>query len=103
MSSLQEIVSKYESLGTDDLKDTRKNMKYSDELKMCAAEDYLSGKGSLLEICRKYKIRSKAALGDWIKWYNGHSGSNKTKGQKPYDQRTENHTGRMNRDSGVLH
>lgn len=57
-------------------------MNYSDELKMCAAEDYLSGKGSLLEICRKYKIRSKAALRDWIKKYNGHSVSNKTKVQK---------------------
>lgn len=52
-SSLQEIVSKYESLGKDRLKYTHKNMNYGDELKMCAAEDYLSGKGSLLEICRK--------------------------------------------------
>lgn len=82
MSSLQEIVSKYESLGKDGLKDTRENMNCSNELKVRAADDYLSGKGSLLEICRKYKIRSKAALRDWIKWYNGHSVSNKTKGQK---------------------
>lgn len=82
LSSLQEIVSKYESLGKDGLKDTSKYMNYSDELKTLAVEDYLSGKGSLLEICRKYKIRSKTALRDWIKWYNGHSRSNITKGQK---------------------
>jgi len=56
LSSLQEIVSKYESLEK-------------------------SGKGSLIEICRKYKIRSKMALRDRIKWYNGHMGSSKTKGQ----------------------
>lgn len=56
LSLLQEIVSKYESLEK-------------------------SGKGSLIEICRKYKIRSKMALRDRIKWYNGHMGSSKTKGQ----------------------
>ena len=72
LSLLQEIVSKYELLEKDGLKDTCENMNYSNELKVRAAEDYLSGKGSLLEICRKYKIRSKAALRDWIKWYNGH-------------------------------
>lgn len=82
LSSLQEIVSKYESLGKDGLKDTSKYMNYSDELKRRAVEDYLSGGTSLLEICRKYKIRSKTALRDWIKWYNGHSRSNRTKGQK---------------------
>lgn len=82
LSSLQEIVSKYEALGKDGLKDIRKNMNYSVELKTRAAEEYLSGKGSLLEICRKYKIRSKTALRNWIKWYNGHNRSSKTKGQK---------------------
>ncbi len=54
--SLQEIVSKYESLEK-------------------------SGKESLIEICRKYKIRSKMPLRDRIKWYNGHMGSSITKGQ----------------------
>lgn len=57
-------------------------MNYSDDLKIRAVEDYLSGGTSLLEICRKYKIRSKTTLRKWIKWYNGHSGSNRTKGQK---------------------
>ena len=81
LSSLQEIVSKYESLEKGGLKDTHKNMKYNDDLKTQAVEDYLLGKGSLIEICRKYKIRSKMALRDRIKWYNGHMGSSKTKGQ----------------------
>ncbi len=82
LSSLQEIVSKYESLGKEGLKDTSKKMKYSDELKARAVEEYLSGKGSLLEICRKYKIRTKTSLREWIKWYNGHIGDSRTKGQK---------------------
>lgn len=81
LSLLQEIVSKYESLEKGGLKDTHKNMKYNDDLKTQAVEDYLLGKGSLIEICRKYKIRSKMALRDRIKWYNGHMGSSKTKGQ----------------------
>lgn len=38
LSSLHEIVSKYESLGKEGLKDTRQNMKYSNELKRRALE-----------------------------------------------------------------
>ena len=34
--------------------------------------EYLSGKGSLDEICRKYKILSDSQLRQWIKKYNGH-------------------------------
>ena len=82
LSLLQEIVSKYESLGKEGLKDTHQNMKYSNELKIQAVKDYPSGGRSLLEICRKYKIRSKTALRNRIKWYNGHSESNRTKVQK---------------------
>lgn len=50
----------------------RRNKKYNKELKIQAVQDYLSGKGSQLEICRKYKISSHTILQDWIKVYNGH-------------------------------
>jgi transposase len=50
----------------------RRNKKYNKELKLQAVQDYLSGKGSQLEICRKYKISSHTILQDWIKVYNGH-------------------------------
>ena len=51
---------------------SHKNKKYSKELKMQAVQDYLSGKGSLREICKKYEIRHPERLRVWIMWYNGH-------------------------------
>lgn len=51
---------------------SKKNKKYSAELKLKAVQDYLNGGGSLREISRKYKISDKSLLRGWIKWYNGH-------------------------------
>ena len=51
---------------------SHKNKVYSAELKKQAVEEYLSGKGSQREICKKYGILSKRTLRDWIMWYNGH-------------------------------
>ena len=56
-----------------------KNKSYSAELKLTAVQDYLSGKGSLREICRKYKIKSEQPLRNWISLYNSH-GELKTSG-----------------------
>lgn len=50
----------------------RKNKHYSKELKLQAVQDYLTGKGSQREICRRYKIPAKRTLERWIMWYNGH-------------------------------
>ena len=50
----------------------RKNKKYSTELKLQAVQDYLSGKGSLEKIGKKYKLVHYSSLQQWIKWYNGH-------------------------------
>ena len=59
--------------------------------KESAVLDYLSGKGSIREICKKYKIKSTCQLRQWIKKYNGHeklkasgtgAGSIMTKGRK---------------------
>ena len=50
----------------------RKNKKYSAELKIQAVEEYLSGNGSQLEICRKYGILAKSTLEVWTMRYNGH-------------------------------
>ena len=46
--------------------------KISFEEKCKAIEDYLSGKGSQEEICKKYAIRSRVMLRNWILKYNGH-------------------------------
>lgn len=41
-------------------------------MKQKAVSDYLAGRGSQDDICKKYGIRSKAKLQIWIKKYNGH-------------------------------
>ncbi len=50
----------------------QKLKKYSSELKMMAVQDYLSGRGSQLEICKKYEIVCAKQLRNWILWYNSH-------------------------------
>ena len=50
----------------------RKQKKYSAELKLQAVEDYLAGKGSLRNICKKYGVKDKRQLRYWISCYNGH-------------------------------
>ena len=50
----------------------KKNRHYSPALKEKAVKDYLSGKGSIEAIARKYKIRSLERLSAWIKEYNAH-------------------------------
>ena len=76
---------------------SRKNKSYPAELKYQAVGDYLSGKGSLSEICKKYRIQSDRQLRNWIKLYNGHKelkcyigGSRMTKGRDTtYEERIE--------------
>lgn len=65
------------------------NNRYSPELKEAAVKAYLAGEGSLRGICKKYRIRRKAQLQNWIKVYNGHKdfkkqtgGSRMTKARK---------------------
>lgn len=67
-----EWISLYQSLGENGLITTSKNSVYSAELKTNAVLDYLNGKGSYADICRKYGIRSSRQLRDWIMKYNGH-------------------------------
>ena len=50
---------------------SRKNKKYSPELRIKAVEDYLSGKGTMKQIREKYGILANKQLINWIKWYNG--------------------------------
>ena len=65
--TLMDMVATYEFQGL-----SKERKKYSKELKIQAVTDYLSGKGSQIEICKKYKINGRVQLRDWIKWYNGH-------------------------------
>lgn len=97
--SIQQWICNYMSLGTNGLITANQNVSYSKALKEAAVSDYLSGLGSLIDICQKYGIRSKGQLHNWILKYNGHeelktSGTGgtgiMTKGRKTtYDERVE--------------
>lgn len=52
---------------------------YTIETKTAAVIDYLHGEGSLQEICKKYGIRDKRILRNWIKVYNAHGDFNAVK------------------------
>ena len=96
--SIDSWVANYQSMGESAFLGNG-NQHYSKELKEQAVKDYLSGDGSLLEICKKHKIKSTRQLRSWIKKYNGHeelkaSGTGgtsiMTKGRKTsFDERVE--------------
>lgn len=98
MASVQQWIRNYESMGIDAFT-LKGNKKYSKELKQQAVSDYLAGRGSQDDICKKYGIRSKSKLQMWIKKYNGHeelkssgTGGNiiMTKGRKTtFEERVE--------------
>ena len=62
----------YENEGPTGLLAKRKNTHYSIETKLQAVTDYLNGLGSLNDISKKYGLRNKRQLQDWIKIYNTH-------------------------------
>lgn len=99
LSSVQQWLKTYQSLGPNGLLNTSKNTAYSVELKTSAVKDYLAGTGSLMDICRKYGIKGTYQLRSWILKYNGYdelktSGTGgtpiMTKGRiTTYDERVE--------------
>ena len=80
-TSIRSWIIKYEAEGSLGLTQAEKNRVYSEEMKLQAVLEYLGGEGSLREICKKYKIRAKRQLIDWIKVYNsGRNFKRKTSG-----------------------
>ena len=71
LASVQQWIRNYESMGADAFT-FKVNKKYSKELKEQAVLDYLAGRSSQDDICKKYGIRSRSKLQSWIKMYNGH-------------------------------
>lgn len=71
-SSFRQWKANYEAMGPSGLATVHTNNKYSVELKTAAVEAYLRGEGSQVDICKRYNIRSKKQLQDWITLYNGH-------------------------------
>jgi transposase-like protein len=88
-SQVRDWVRQYESEGIEAFLSRSRNRRYNPAVKEAAVKDYLSGKGSLRQICRIYRIRDKKQLRTWIKVYNGHKdfkkqtgGSRMTKGRE---------------------
>ena len=78
-TTVREWIAKYQAEGSLGFLNHEKNRVYSAELMAQVVEEYLSGTGSLLELCKKYQIRSKTQLRDWIKVYNSGKNFNKHK------------------------
>ncbi len=68
-TTLKGWIRNYEADGVDAFL-PHKNRAYSPGLKYQAVTAYLSGEGSLAEICIKYHIRQETQLRHWIKVYN---------------------------------
>lgn len=77
--TLQRWVVQYEAEGVTAFLPNRRNRIYSPELKLRSVQDYLSGKGSLIEISKKYGLRDKRQLRNWLKVYNAHGDFNSVK------------------------
>lgn len=87
--SIRVWISLYRAEGVSALVPQDRDRAYSADLKQQAVENYLSGRGSLQNICEKYKIRSTRQLRKWIQVYNRHEnfkahtgGSHMTKARK---------------------
>lgn len=65
-------IARYEAEGVEAFLPHHKNRAYRPDEKRQAVQDYLSGGGSLLDICKRYKIKSTYQLRNWIKVYNAH-------------------------------
>ena len=83
-SAISAWVRKYKTFGKDGLLNKGYNTSYSARVKTQAVIDYLDGKGSLDDICIKYKISAIGILQQWIKKYNDHKifKSHSSKGEK---------------------
>ena len=76
-AAVQEWEGIFQAEGSLGLLDQKINRKYSAETKESAVKDYLSGKGSIRKMCKKYAIRSTSILRSWIKVYNSGKNFNK--------------------------
>lgn len=84
--TIRNWVMRYETAGFIGLVDSRRNGRYSEEIKRRSVEDYIKGVASQADICKKYKIRAIRTLQCWIDEYNG------TKKTKPNTPKPRNST-----------
>jgi len=65
--TLQRWGMQYELEGAAAFLPNRRNHAYSPELKLQAVQKYLSGKGSQAELSKKYGLRDRRQLQNWLK------------------------------------
>ena len=66
----RQLVIRAQAEGIESIENSHTNKKYTSELKMSAVKEYLEGKSSQVEICKKYRITNDSILIQWIKCYN---------------------------------
>lgn len=71
-ASFQRWIQQYRLEGIDAFLPRPRNRIYNAEIKTQAVLSYLNGEGSLMDICRKYRIHNSTQLSNWIKMYNTH-------------------------------
>ena len=79
LASIQRWIKQYEAEGKAAFLPYEKKRTYTAEVKTKAVFSYLNGEGSLLEVCKNYKIRSPRQLRLWLKVYNAHGDFNSSK------------------------
>ena len=77
--TLQRWVMQYEAEGAAAFLPNRRNHVYSPEIKLQAVQEYLSGKGSQAELSKKYGLRDRRQLQNWLKVYNAYGDFNSRK------------------------
>ena len=77
--TLQRWVMQYEAEGAAAFLPGRREHIYSPKLKLQAVQDYLSGMGSQAELSKKYGLRDRRQLRNWLKVYNAHGDFNSRK------------------------
>ena len=77
--TLQRWVMQYEAEGAAAFLPGRRKHIYSPELKLQAVQEYLSGKGNQAELSKKYGLRDRRQLRNWLKVYNAHGDFNSRK------------------------
>jgi len=62
----------YRALGSSAFITRSSNQSYTKELKIKVVEEYLDGKGSLIELAARYNLRTQETLRSWVMQYNSY-------------------------------
>ena len=79
-TTFQRWLDRYKIEGKAGLLPRKKNIKYTNQIKLQAVMDYQNGQGSLREVSNKYSISNMSLLVDWLRVYNSHGEFRTNKG-----------------------